>query len=386
MAFWLAALVMVGLSAALVLRALTRPLPDGAPPEIDLYRGQLAEIDRDLARGTIGPDEAAVLRVEIKRRLLERDRRRGPEDKGPDRAAGKAAVLAVLAVALAAGLAGYYRLGEPGYPDLPHAGRLAESDRLKAARPTQAEAEARATAARPAPAAPDPDFAALMERLRAALAERPGDIQGLRLLAENERKLGRLPEAARAQERLVTVLGDGATASDRAALADVLINAAGGIVTPEAEAAILATLKTDPRNPVARFYAGLLQAQVGRPDLAFTFWRPLYEESPPEAPWFDFLSGALPDVAAAAGADYAMPEPETDPSEMIAGMVDGLEARLSAEGGSAEEWARLVRSLGVLGETDRARAAWEMAQAALVADADGLEQVRAEAEAAGIAE
>ena len=38
--------------------------------EIEVYRDQLTEIERDRERGVIGPDEARAGRIEIERRLL----------------------------------------------------------------------------------------------------------------------------------------------------------------------------------------------------------------------------------------------------------------------------------------------------------------------------
>ena len=70
---------------------------------------------------------------------------------------------------------------------------------------------------------------------------------------------------------------------------------------------------------------------------------------------------------------------------MIRGMVDGLAERLATEGGPAEDWARLIRALGVLGDTDRARAIWDEART-VFADTPGLPTVQAAAEAAGLNE
>jgi cytochrome c-type biogenesis protein CcmH len=52
-------------------------------------------------------------------------------------------------------------------------------------------------------------------------------------------------------------------------------------------------------------------------------------------------------------------------------MVEGLSARLESQGGTAEEWARLVRSFVVLGEADRARSALAKARQALPPGSDG---------------
>ena len=58
-----------------------------------------------------------------------------------------------------------------------------------------------------------------------------------------------------------------------------------------------------------------------------------------------------------------------DPSAMpdaaaIAGMVEGLAARLTATGGSIEEWTRLVRARLVLGQAERAQTAYDAARRA----------------------
>ena len=72
--------------------------------------------------------------------------------------------------------------------------------------------------------------------------------------------------------------------------------------------------------------------------------------------------------------------------EMIGGMVARLEARLADQGGTPEEWARLISSLGVLGQTDHARDIWTEAQTRFAASPEALQTVRAAAQAAGLVE
>ena len=72
--------------------------------------------------------------------------------------------------------------------------------------------------------------------------------------------------------------------------------------------------------------------------------------------------------------------------EMIRGMVEGLSARLANEGGTPEEWARLISSLAMLGDTERAKAIWGEAQVIFGADPEKLAVVRAGAERAGFVE
>jgi len=68
-----------------------------------------------------------------------------------------------------------------------------------------------------------------------------------------------------------------------------------------------------------------------------------------------------------------------DQQAQIRGMVEGLAARLASDGGSADEWARLVRALIVLGETDRARAIATEAESVFASQPDALALIRAEA-------
>ena len=172
-------------------------------------------------------------------------------------------------------------------------------------------------------------------------------------------------------------------------------------MTAEAEAAVAATLQQDPSNGTARFYAGLLEAQTGRPDRAFLLWRDLRADSPAEAPWVPYIDSQMDILAAAAGVDYTPPDVKgpgaadvaaaagmsaADRAEMIKGMVTGLEERLFTTGGTGAEWAQLLTALGVLGDKDRAVAAWAKAQIALQDQPDALAEARAAAVQAGVQE
>ena len=58
-----------------------------------------------------------------------------------------------------------------------------------------------------------------------------------------------------------------------------------------------------------------------------------------------------------------------DQQQMVRGMVEGLASRLAKSGGSAEEWARLIRAYTVLHETDKAKETLVAARTALAGDA-----------------
>ena len=385
---WMVWAAMAGMTLAVLgvlVQAMRRAPPASEVPgqaDLRIYRDQLAEIDRDLARGTLPQAEAARLRIEVSRRLLEADRL--VRAAGPVAAAGRPGLASEVAMGLvAAVLAGsvtlYLWLGVPGYPDLPLSRRLALAEQAYVQRPTQAEAEAQAPAR---PAVPvEPEFAALMAKLRQAVAERPDDPRGLDLLARNEAALGNFVAAKTAQAALIAAKGAGATAEDHAALAEITILAAGGVITAEAERSLVAALQADPANGTARYYSGLMFAQVGRPDRTFGLWRGLLEEGPQDAPWIAPIRSQIEEIAAAAGIRYALPDApgakgpdagdlaaaaEMTPEErqaMIAGMVGQLAERLATEGGPAADWARLITALAVQGDTARATEIWAEAEA-----------------------
>lgn len=404
--FWGVALAMALAVSGLMVAALARGR--GAVAEdhdLRVYRDQLKEVDRDLARGLIGEDEAARLRVEIGRRVLAADaavQSATAGAAGPGRGL-MAGLIAVVVLGVGGGV--YLWQGAPGYGDLPLALRLQQAEDRRATRPDQAAAEEQARAdLPPAPLAGDPQHLELLDRLRTVMKERPNDLQGQELLARNEAMVGNYTAAAQAQAMVVALKGPVATADDLAMQAELMIMAAGGYVSPQAEGVLSAALEKDRTNGSARYYSGLMFLQTGRPDLAFRFWAPLWEGSNPDDPWVDALRAQLPDVAFMAGQHrYQMPDlrgplpgpdaaamqaaQDMSPEErqaMIRGMVDGLMDRLAREGGSAPEWARLIRALGVLGDMDRARAIHAEALTRFAGRDGDLAEIAAAAAEAGL--
>lgn len=414
MMFWIVCLALVLAVATplawMILRRTSEPVA-AAAFDIAVYRDQLRDIDRDLARGVIEPDTAERTRLEISRRILDADKARtsAVQSRAP-RAASYGALALVVALIAGGSLLTYRALGVPGYQDVPLKQRIAAADDLRANRPSQAEAEARTTL--PPAATPDADYLTLVEQLRTKVAEQPDDPRGLQLLAQNEANLGNYTAAAAAQAQLLDVLGDQAPAQGYSELAEFYVLAAGGYVSPEAEAALSKALERDPHDGPARYYMASMLAQTGRPDLAFGMWRNLLEQSAPNAPWVAAIRAQLPQAAAQAGVNYTLPAPRVsapslsgpalsgpsaddvaaaqdmtaeDRQAMIESMVEGLAERLANDGGAASEWARLIGALGVLGQTDRAAAIYAEAQDVFAADPDGLTAIAAAATQAGVA-
>jgi cytochrome c-type biogenesis protein CcmH len=356
-----------------------------------------------LQRGVISDEDAERLRTEISRRILAADatvQSTGVAGQQP-RALGL-----TLAVLIGVGVIGgafglYMQLGAPGYGDLGLASRMEMAKDARENRPSQQDAEGQM----PTGANPNvqPEYTELVQRLRGAVSERPNDIQGHVLLARSEAALGNYVAAYQAQERVVAIKGDAATGSDYADLADMMVLAAGGYVSPEAERVLETALTRDPENGVAQYYMGLMMAQTGRPDIAFRLWDRLIRVSPADAVWMPPILAQMEEMAFRAGVpDYQLPRiaslpgptaedmeaagemSEEERQEMIRGMVANLSDRLATEGGPPEDWARLITSLAVLGDQAQAIAIWNNAQEVFAENPDALEIVRDGARAAGL--
>jgi cytochrome c-type biogenesis protein CcmH len=172
-AFLSIAVLLTAVALAWVLPPLLRRRPPGAGVEradsnVILLREQLAELDADLASGTLSADKYAQARSELERRVLEEsDGGPGPAAGGRARARGAAIVLAALIPVAGALL--YINLGSPeslaprhgvpGHPDL--------------------SVE---------------QIAGMVARLEARLREHPDDANGWALLARSNLVLQRFPE------------------------------------------------------------------------------------------------------------------------------------------------------------------------------------------------
>lgn len=398
---WISAGAMVLMVALLLFEAFRHarkaPFIMDATADLAVYRDQLAEVVRDQNRGVLAASEAERLRLEIHRRMLDVDRPKGAEVL-PHQGSTLWIGVGALVLCLGAGIAIYGKLGLPGFGDLPLSTRLAAADDAYNSRLSQDQAEA----AQPPFSQPtdiDPELSAMIDKLRDAVATRPDDLLGHSLLAQNEAALGNFVAARKAQGVVVRLKRAEATAEDLATLAQLMVAAAGGMVTPEAEKVLVQCLKLDPGNGWARYYSGLMFAEIGRPDRAFSLWEPLMREGPNTAPWVKPISSLIVEVAAASGVNYSLPDAGPDAAEiaaaselsatdrkaMIKSKVAGLEERLMADGGTVEEWAKLITSLGVLMDRVRAKVIYAKAQEVFAGQPGELAALKAAAVEAGVA-
>ena len=189
-------------------------------------------------------------------------------------------------------------------------------------------------------------------------------------------RLERYEDAARAYAQALKLLGE--DPGRRSGYGEALTAAAGGVVTDKAREAFAKALAGDPRQPQARFYLALAAEQDGKKDDAIRAYEALVADAAPDAPWLVAVQARLaalkgePQSAAAEGPSLGSPEQKA----MIEGMVNRLAGRLATNGGSVDEWARLIRAYAVLHQAGKAKAALADARKALAPDANAVAEPR----------
>lgn len=354
MLFWvIAAVLTLGASLAVLLPLAGRPKPEASDTahDLEVYRDQLSEVDRDLARGLIQPAEAEQARAEIGRRILRLSTSPQKQDGGERSFSLRLIpVVAVLAVPLVSwGI--YARLGSPDIPSQPLSERLAKN---------------------PADSTVDE----LVARAETHLAANPSDGRGWEVLAPIYMRMQRFSDSARAYDNTIRLLGS--NADRQSGLGEALVNAAGGTIAPDARAAFEAALKDDPSNPKARFFLAMASAQDGRMEEAVAGWTRMRDDLPQSSPWRSAAEQALAQaglVTTARGpgqeeVEAAASMSAEDRAEMIAGMVERLDERLRQNPKDEEGWKQLIRSHLVLGDEAKAREALGRAVEALGADSE----------------
>ncbi|MCA1489722.1 c-type cytochrome biogenesis protein CcmI [Sinorhizobium alkalisoli] len=343
MLFWILVAALTAAVAIVLLLPLMRaasPLPSAHSHDIEVYRDQLEELERDRGAGLISEEDAELARAEIARRLLAASAADEPARSVPKQVlSNRMAQVFILLCLPAVGLGLYLTTGSPGVPAQPLAERLAN---------------------------PGEDINILIAKAENHLAVNPEDGAGWDVLAPIYMRNGRVDDAAAAYERAIRLVGP--TAARLGGYAEALIVQSGGLVTAEAQDALKKALALDPHDPRSEFYLALGLKQEGKQAAALAAFRKLADTSPADAPWLPLVTQHIAELAnrkpADGGAAPADPTSDDiaaaeemnagDRQAMIRGMVDSLAARLKDDPANLEGWLRLVRSYVVLDQRDKA--------------------------------
>ena len=203
------------------------------------------------------------------------------------------------------------------------------------------------------------DLGAAIGQIEAHLAKNPQDGRGWEVIAPVYLRMGRMDDAIKAYEAALRHLGP--NAARLADYGEALVIAKDGLVSREAQVAFE---KAVAARSVLREGPALSRPRhrTGRPDRQGAGGLC----SNPDRPRRAMLPGcrwSANKSRASITCREAPPGP-TD-NDAIAGMVASLAARLESQGGSADEWARLIRSYSVLGQRDKALATAVKARHAL---------------------
>lgn len=185
-AFFVVAAAMVAVAVAWVLVPLLRrreqASPDAGTANLGVLRDQRAELDADLARGTLTRERYEQAALELERRVLD-EVNPGPPAGSAAPPAASAWTAAILGATIPiAAIALYLAVGAPG-------ALLAES-----------------SGAGPQHEVTRGELEAMVAKLAAHVEKNPGDVKGWALLARSYYVMARYPEAVRAYERAVALV------------------------------------------------------------------------------------------------------------------------------------------------------------------------------------
>ena len=281
------ALVILGMVFWPLLRGVAATA-DQEHADVAVYRDQLKELDRDIARGLLAPLEAAAARLELPRRILAPPRS-SPTAARASATPGAAILMAIIVIAGSGGL--YARLGTPALPDQPAAARIVPPGTNR--KPPHVSMESAAAG------------------LQARLRENPRTPDHLNHTARTSDEVRRWPAAIDAYQHVMALEPD--QADILSAYAEMLVMSSDGMVTPAAREAFTKTVQLDPKEQVARFYLALADLQAGEPKLAIEAWMNLAGDAEDGSELRAEIVRRIADTANMAGIPAPVPPPRRRP-------------------------------------------------------------------------
>lgn len=364
--------IVFAIMTACVILAVARPLgraavpASGAASEIEAYKAQLAELDRELERGEIAKEEAEQTRTEISRRLLKASRQSAPAalSGGVVRLNANLAFLALAAVIATGAVSLYLVFGTPSLPDQPLEARLHAPPR-------------------------EQSIAIQIANVERALRQNPKDAAGWNVIAPVYFKLGEFDKAAEAYWKAIQFGGE--DEDKLLGLFEALTFAKEGVIPPEAKPALDAALARNPKSLRGRFWLAILASQDGRKSDAEQTFRQMLSEDIPNS-WKGVINKQLaglaaePEAQGTEGAEASGNAFQGEQGANIRGMVERLAARLKENGANLDGWLQLIRSYTVLKEPAKAQEAAASARKQFESDPKALDKIESLAGQLGLAQ
>lgn len=352
--FWIVATALTLGVGAMILRVLLvkgSDLAGETNPDIEIYKSQLNELDRDEVSGAIAATEAKSARAEISRRLL------AASDESLVSASGlssrqRAAIL-VLVCLIMPSLAAlvYLQKGSPQYAAQPYTDR-------------NGEAELWTQYAR-----------AYMQ------TERFEDAEGALLQAI---------DLSDPRAELYEALGE------------VIVFGGDGSISARAIEAFNKALELDPTRARSRYILAEWMWRQGEREEAVRSFIDLLEGTQDKG-FQEFLKSrieeAISEIKAELSGEPSAQRPEPSSAEtggepltgmsdeqrsMVLGMVTGLAERLEKDPDDLDGWLRLIRSYTVLQETDKANEALQKATLQFLTQPEAIKQILTLSEELGL--
>ncbi len=402
MTLWLILTMLIAAAAAFVALPFLRRGEDGrqAGSGVDVYKDQLAEVERDKEQGLIDEKEADLARVEIERRILLAAR--SDETTGQTvSAAWQYRTAMGVAMIVVIGSVGLY--ATIGRPDL-----LTGASQVQMAAVDEGQTGTQ-TAQDGGGAKSIGDVTKMVKRLEKRLEDNPDNADGWRMLGWSYYNMGRYDEFVKAYARAVALQKDNPML--KALMGEAMVTAAGGKVTDNALKTFEDVLAINPKDERARFFKGIAKVQKGDNKGALDEWIELYKIAPADAQWAKDLRVQINQLAQSSGIDVsdrlgkaktaeAAPATPAGPSAqdiesakqlsgadqkaMVKGMVARLASRLKTSPEDADGWIMLIRSRMVLNQPEEARAALAQAKRVFSDAPETQTRIAQAAEAMGV--
>ena len=286
---------MVTVALAWLLWPLLRPSGGGSvehsAANITIFKDQFADLDADLARGTISTEQHAESKSELEKRLLT-EVRATPESVAVARRPHRWSAVAVAVIIPVAAGALYWQIGTP-----------------------DALSPSVAAHASDAPTAQQID--AMIAQVKQRLEKEPNNVEGWAILARTHYTLGNFQEAASAYAKLSTLMPN--DADMLADYADALAMSQGRSFAGKPMELVRRALQIDPTQWKALAMSG--SEAFDRKDYraAVDYWQRLQDAAPADSPLRQRVQGSIDEARSLAGMPPVAQTPKGTAGEMSAG-------------------------------------------------------------------